>query len=192
MVTPEHKENAILQKIRDFADHAHGDQRRKYTPDRYIVHPIRVMELCKPYTTNIAVLASALLHDVLEDTPVTKEEIRVFLQGQLGDRVAVQTLNLVTELTDVYVKSSYPRLNRRQRKAKETERIKKTSAEAQTVKYADILDNCREIVQHDRDFAPVFLRECHDLLKTMDKGNSSLRAAAFKVVEDGRKALATT
>lgn len=180
---------AILEKIRDFADQAHGNQLRKYTPDRYIVHPVRVMELCKPYTDNVAVLASALLHDVLEDTPVTEDQIRDFLKGLMDDDTVELTLKLVVELTDVYVKSSYPRLNRRQRKAKEAERIKETSVAAQTVKYADILDNCQEITEHDKQFAPVFLQECRTLLNVMNKGNSSLRAAALKVVEDKLKSL---
>lgn len=179
----------ILEKIRDFADQAHGNQLRKYTPERYIVHPVRVMELCKPYTNNVAVLASALLHDVLEDTPVTENQIRGFLKELMDDNAVEQTLRLVVELTDVYVKSSYPRLNRRQRKAKEAERIKETSVAAQTVKYADILDNCREIATHDKEFAPVFLKECRTLLNVMDKGDSSLRAAALKAVEDNLQSL---
>ncbi|WP_297333190.1 hypothetical protein [Flavobacterium sp.] len=37
----------ILHRIREYADDAHGSQMRKYTPERYIVHPVRVMEtLC--------------------------------------------------------------------------------------------------------------------------------------------------
>lgn len=61
------------------------------------------------------------------------------------------------------------------------------SANAQTIKYADILDNCREIVEHDREFAARFLNECDHLLQVMDKGDSSLRTAAFQVVEIGLK-----
>jgi (p)ppGpp synthase/HD superfamily hydrolase len=59
----------ILAAITDFADIAHGSQMRKYTPERYIVHPARVMRLCQEYTDDVTVLAAALLHDVLEDTP---------------------------------------------------------------------------------------------------------------------------
>ena len=32
----------ILLKVKDFADRAHGEQMRKYTPERYIVHPERL------------------------------------------------------------------------------------------------------------------------------------------------------
>ncbi|MGN6567929.1 MAG: hypothetical protein ACTHJ0_08255 [Flavipsychrobacter sp.] len=38
---------AKLEEVIAFADKAHGSQMRKYTPERYIVHPIRVMELCR-------------------------------------------------------------------------------------------------------------------------------------------------
>ena len=64
-----------LEKIRHFADQAHGGQLRKYTPERYIVHPVRVMETLKKYTDDLTVLAAALLHDVLEDTTTTILEI---------------------------------------------------------------------------------------------------------------------
>ena len=70
----------VLEKIKDFADRAHGDQKRKYTPDRYIVHPVRVMNICREYTNDISVLAAALLHDVLEDTATTKNEIKDFMK----------------------------------------------------------------------------------------------------------------
>ncbi len=63
----------VLEKVKEFADNAHGDQMRKYTPDRYIVHPIRVMEICREYDSRLPVLAAALLHDVLEDTKVTEQ-----------------------------------------------------------------------------------------------------------------------
>lgn len=175
----------ILADIRDFADRAHGEQLRKYTPDRYIVHPISVMELCREYTGDSTVLAAALLHDVLEDTLVTKEELKAFLLQVMDRDKALKTLDLVEELTDVYVKKDFPHMNRRSRKEKEAERMANTSPGAQTVKYADIIDNSAEIAQHDGDFARVFLSECRNLLKKMNKGNAELYARAVKVVNKG-------
>lgn len=175
----------VLAAIRDFADHAHGEQLRKYAPDRYIVHPVRVMEQCSKYTDDIAVLAAALLHDVLEDTSITKLELKEFLLKKMEKDKALKTLGLVAELTDVYIKNDYPRMNRRSRKEKEAERMVQASPDAQTVKYADIIDNSREIVQHDPDFARVFLSECRNLLKKMNNGNAELYARAIKAVEKG-------
>lgn len=181
--------DTTLEKVYQFADDAHADQLRKYCPDRYMVHPRRVMELCKPIATDITMLAAALLHDVLEDTPVTKAELSIFLTDLTNIQTANKILKLVVELTDIYIKATYPQLNRKERKTREAKRMQSVSPEAQTLKYADILDNCREIVLYDRQFAPRFLQECRQLLQVMDKGDDHLRNQALKVVEDGLKSI---
>lgn len=176
--------DGILEKVRDFAAKAHEGQERKYSDEPYITHPVRVMEICREYTDDITILSAALLHDVLEDTEVGSEELLSFLENVMGHDKAKQTLKLVIELTDVYVKKDYPSWNRRKRKAKEADRHGSTSAASQTVKYADILDNVNGIVKADTDFAPVFLYECRALLKRIDKGNSELyQKAVYKVNE---------
>jgi len=38
--------DTLLKLVKEFADGAHGGQQRRYTKERYIVHPVRVMELC--------------------------------------------------------------------------------------------------------------------------------------------------
>jgi hypothetical protein len=94
----------------------------------------------------------------------------------------VDTYQLVIELTDVYTKENFPRLNRKKRREKEAARLAACSANAQMIKYADIMDNCRAISGQDSDFAPVFLRECKMLLERMDKGHPGLRERAFEIV----------
>src|SRR3954464_15075348 len=113
----------ILDEVKDFADKAHGNQMRRYTPERYIVHPVRVMITCKEYTSDITILAAALLHDVLEDTPVTKEELQAFLMNIMSEEEAKRTVQLVEELTDVYIKENYPKWNRKKRKLKEADSL---------------------------------------------------------------------
>lgn len=174
----------VLEKVRDCADEAHNEQMRKYTPERYIVHPVRVMETCREYDNRLPVLAAALLHDVLEDTPVTEDELADFLTTVMNPAEAEETLKLVIEMTDVYVKSVYPRLNRKQRKEKELERIVGTSPEAQTIKYADIIDNSTKMASLDPDFAPRYLRECLEILQKADKGNEVLREKALETVKN--------
>lgn len=175
----------VLQQIQDFADQSHGEQMRKFAPERYIAHPIRVMQLCREQTKDMAILAAALLHDVLEDTPVQKEALRDFLLGVMPEAQAQRTLSLVVELTDIYTKANYPQWNRRKRKAMETARLEVTSADAQTIKYADIIDNSSEIAYQDTDFALVFLRECRALLKKLTKGNGILYQRAMDTVDAG-------
>lgn len=172
----------ILRQIKDFADQAHGNQMRKYTDERYIVHPIQVMEICSEYTNDITVLGAALLHDVLEDTPTTEQQILTFLLPLLPEAQARRTLQLTVELTDVYTKAAYPQLNRRARKEKEHERSAQTSPDAQTIKYADIISNSIDISKHDPHFGPKFLWEMRKLLTKMDKGNAALYKKAVETV----------
>ncbi len=179
----------ILEKIKAFADEAHGDQQRKYTPERYIAHPVRVMETCRQYHSTLPMLAAALLHDVLEDTAVKPGAIQDFLLTLMSPADANKTLKLVTELTDVYTKDAWPRLNRRRRKTKEADRLANVSPAAQTIKYADIMDNAYAIAGQDADFAPVYLHEGLQLLTRMQHGNAELRERARKVVDDELKAL---
>lgn len=181
--------SSILDRVTAFAEQAHEGQRRKYTPERYMVHPIRVMKICREHTDDVTMLAAALLHDVLEDTPVTKEELRAFLESVMEIPDAERTIGLVSELTDEYVKEVYPKLNRRGRKELERARIAQTSEDSQTIKYADILDNCREIVEHDPDFARVFLRECEATLRVANRGNAQLYALAMDQVKAGLRKL---
>lgn len=182
----------ILDKITDFGDEAHGEQMRKYRPDRYMVHPKRVMEKLKNFTSDYTVLSAALLHDVLEDTEVTSNEMLDFLTTLMPIEDAERTVSLVVELSDVYVKKDFPQLNRRTRKGKEFERLLTTSADSQTIKYADILDNSLEICDEDPQFAKVYLSEVKQILQKLDKGNAELRKEALSAVEDGLKRISRT
>ena len=175
----------ILAAITAFADQAHGDQTRKYTPDRYIVHPVRVMNMCGQYSVSLPLLAAALLHDVVEDTEVSQEEIGAFLNKHLDAADVQKTIALVVEMSEVCIKKDYPHLNRDKRKQLEIKRLAKTSPEAQTIKYADIIDNCSEILQYDRNFGHRFLKECLAILKAADRGNVQLRKRALETVEEG-------
>jgi (p)ppGpp synthase/HD superfamily hydrolase len=176
--------DAILDEVKDFADKAHGNQMRRYTPERYIVHPVRVMKTCRAYTSDISILSAALLHDVLEDTPVKKEALLAFLLKLLSEVEAIKTVQLVEELTDVYIKENYPYWNRKKRKIKEAERLEKTSAAAQTIKYADIIDNAPEVTEKEPVFAKKFIPEYKALLKRITKGNPILYEKAKEVVNN--------
>lgn len=174
----------ILEKVQEFARKAHGNQQRKFEPEPYVTHLIRVKKLCEQYTNDITILAAALLHDTLEDTPVTGNEILEFLTPLLGEEDAKRTRHFVVELTDVYIKKNYPQWNRRTRKSKEAERLALVSAGAQTIKYADIIDNSLTIVNADDDFVRTYLSEAKALLHKMESGNESLRTRALITVED--------
>ena len=175
--------NEILKYIKEFTDTSHGKQVRKYSGERYIVHPVRVMETVREFNDDVAVLSAALLHDVLEDTPVTAQEMQSALLEVMDADEAQRVMRFVIELTDIFIKRDFPRLNRTLRKQKEAQRLSSVSPEAQTIKYADIIDNVTDIVKEDADFARVFVREAKAMLTAMNDGNPELRKRALALVD---------
>ena len=63
--------------------------------------------------------------------------------------------------------------------------MQKASPDAQTIKYADIIDNTLDLKNAEPDFARLFLFECKALLKAMNDGNDELRQIAIKTVDEG-------
>lgn len=177
----------IIAAVRDFANCAHGEQTRKYTCDPYIVHPVRVMETCCNYIDDVSMCAAAILHDVLEDTEVTRNELYFFLRSVMDMEMADRTILLVEELTDVYVEERFPRFDRKLRKSLEAMRMSQISKDAQTIKYADIIDNCTRIVEDDPAFAKTYLKECRRLLLKMTLGHPALRNCAMELVSSQLK-----
>lgn len=154
------------------AAHASIDQRRKYTGDPYIVHPRRVAQTVKDTGARDEVIAAALLHDVVEDTPVTLEEIRT----EFGKDVAA----LVEMVTDV---SRPEDGNRTLRKAMDRDHLALASAEGQTIKLADLIDNTASITRYDPGFAKVYMREKMELLGVLKEGDTTLRQHASALAE---------
>ncbi|MDH5465467.1 MAG: HD domain-containing protein, partial [Thiovulaceae bacterium] len=76
--------NPIINKAIDLAIDSHKDQYRK-SGEPYVVHPILVACIVAKVTEDEAMVVSALLHDVVEDTPITIEEI----QRDFGDDVSL-------------------------------------------------------------------------------------------------------
>jgi len=81
----------LIEKADHLAARAHEGQVRKEGGIPYITHPRAVAEILNAYNFPEQVIAAALVHDVLEDTTVTPEELR----AELGDDV----LRMVEELS---------------------------------------------------------------------------------------------
>jgi (p)ppGpp synthase/HD superfamily hydrolase len=96
----------LISMVIQFAVNAHMGQKRKYSDQPYVAHPIRVMNNCLNYTSETPVLLAAVLHDVLEDTAVTADQLLAFLQSILDADIADKTLNIVVDLTDIYTKKN--------------------------------------------------------------------------------------
>ena len=158
---------SIVDRALAFATIAHGEQKRKYSGEPYIVHPIEVMEIVKTVPHDEVMLAAALLHDVVEDTEVTLAEIH----QAFGEDVA----SLVDDLTDV---SKPEDGNRKLRKALDREHSANSSARAQTVKLADLISNSSDILENDPKFARVYLAEKELLLEVLTQGDPTLHEKA--------------
>lgn len=66
----------IRQKAKEFAIKAHNGQRRKSDKEKpMIIHPIDVANILSEYGYDDNVIAAGYLHDVLEDTKYTKEDL---------------------------------------------------------------------------------------------------------------------
>ena len=72
-----------------FATNAHEGQTRKGTQIPYILHPLEAMSIVGTMTTDVEVLAAAVLHDVVEDTDYTVWQI----EDLFGERVAELVAN---------------------------------------------------------------------------------------------------
>jgi (p)ppGpp synthase/HD superfamily hydrolase len=176
------------EKVLGFVKEQHGDQKRKYGGAPYWTHVYSVAE-------RVAELAPegveiALCHDLLEDTACTYEQLLELLQqiGYARDH-ALQIVDGVQELTDVFIKEDYPDLNRKERKRREAERLSCISPLAQTVKYADLIDNGLSVVHHKASFARTYLLEKVEILNGMRAGNIHLLIAACHTVKSGLNAL---
>ena len=65
---------------------AHGAQKRA-SGDPYFAHPIEVAGILTEYRLDTAAIVTALLHDVIEDTPTTREEIVRLFGEEIADLV---------------------------------------------------------------------------------------------------------
>jgi guanosine-3',5'-bis(diphosphate) 3'-pyrophosphohydrolase len=124
----------VLRAAR-FAAHKHRDQRRKDAKaSPYINHPIGLAEVLHTDggVSDPVVIAAALLHDTIEDTETTYDELR----GVFGTPVA----DVVIEVTDVKF------LAKESRKRLQVAKAGRASERARLVKLADKICNLRDIL----------------------------------------------
>lgn len=117
-----------------FAAHKHRDQRRKDVESSpYINHPIALLRVLRleAQVQDIDVLCAALLHDTIEDTETTAEE----LQARFGERIT----GIVVEVTDDRSQ------DKATRKRQQVEHAPHLSTQAATVKLADKICNLRDV-----------------------------------------------
>ena len=163
------RQRVLLQFVKD----SHGEQKRKYTHEPYWNHVYAVAEIISTSADrHLNGIEIALCHDLFEDTDVQMPELlRFLLQNGYTNKESIFIISGVDDLTDVYIKDDYPIFNRKERKILEAERLGAINTVSQSVKYADLMDNTKSIVQYDTAFAKVYLNEKSYILKLMRKGD---------------------
>ncbi|MBS0454201.1 MAG: bifunctional (p)ppGpp synthetase/guanosine-3',5'-bis(diphosphate) 3'-pyrophosphohydrolase [Proteobacteria bacterium] len=153
-----------------FAAERHKNQRRKDADaSPYINHPIALAHLLATTggVNDVVILQAAILHDTIEDTETTAEELRA--------RFGADVTNIVLEVTD---DKSLPKLRR---KELQVEHAPHTSPSAALVKLADKTCNLRDIAAAPPADWPLTRRqEYFDWAKRvvdgLPAGNAELRA----------------
>jgi len=147
-----------------FAREVHKTQVRKYSGNPYADHLAEVAGIVATVDTSAETIATAWLHDSREDQGISGEEI----EARFGMRVAV----------GVALLSDLERGNRATRKALSRERLASAPGWVQSIKCADLISNTSSIVQHDPQFAKVYLEEKSLLLEVLTKADPRLLALA--------------
>jgi len=161
----------IIENAYKFAFKKHKGQVRRYTNEPYFNHPYIVALTVAGTTANENVWAAALLHDVLEDTETSEQEIL--------DTFNQEILDLVLEVTDI---SKPEDGNRAVRKEIDRQHLFQASPDGQTIKLADLIDNSRTIIKHDPKFAKIYIPEKKRLMEALVKGNPRLFRHAVRII----------
>lgn len=168
------KSSKLINDALMLAIQAHGDQRRKYTGEPYVLHPIGVSKIVETVEHTPEMVAAALLHDVVEDTPVTFREIK----EQFGSTVA----EYVHYCTNVSEKEDG---NRAFRKKMDADHFALGPPESQTIKVADLIHNSVSIVQHDQKFFhKAFKHEKTYMMEVLTLADQKLKDQAQSILDE--------
>ena len=135
-------DTSLLDRAIIFAVRAHAGTERRGKGFPYIVHPMEAVEIVATMTRDQELLAAAALHDTVEDTDTTVEQIR----EEFGDRIAL----LVASESDTMPEGVSEEDSWHARKQSAIDRLARSSHDAKIVALGDKLSNMRAIA---RDYA---------------------------------------
>lgn len=141
----EEKKTGILDRALAFAQKAHQGQFRKGTDMPYIVHPIETAEIVKNMTNDEEIIAAAFLHDVIEDTMTTEEEIKKEFGTRVLGLVLAESEQIGEELQALSMEESW--------EIRKKEKLKKLWLEPEDVKIIALGDKLSNIRAIKRDYA---------------------------------------
>ncbi|HFC9869888.1 TPA: HD domain-containing protein [Klebsiella pneumoniae] len=149
----------IVEKAQMFAAGAHAGvgQKRKYTGEDYIHHPVAVAEIVRKHGGTDEMVAAAMLHDTIEDTQVTFGHIF----SLFGDRVA----EMVDALSNKAKKKDGNRETRFFINVKALR--ERLDMQSRVIKLADLIHNTQSITRYDQKFAAQYLAEKAFMLRVL-------------------------
>lgn len=149
----------IVEKAQMFAAGAHAGvgQKRKYTGEDYIHHPVAVAEIVRKHGGTDEMVAAAMLHDTIEDTQVTFGHIF----SLFGDRVA----EMVDALSNKAKKEDGNRETRFFINVKALR--ERLDMQSRVIKLADLIHNTQSITRYDQKFAAQYLAEKAFMLRAL-------------------------
>lgn len=137
-------DTTLLDKAIVFAVKAHANTERRGKGFPYIVHPMEAVEIVATMTPDQELLAAAALHDTVEDTDVTANDLR----AEFGNRVA----SIVVSESDEFDAGVSEEDSWRGRKQAAIDRLANAPLESKMVALGDKLSNMRAI---SRDYAEI-------------------------------------
>ena len=135
-------DTTLLDRAIVFAVQAHSGIERRGKGYPYLIHPLEAVEIVATMTADQELLAAAALHDTVEDTEVTLEQIR----AEFGDRIA----SLVADESDETPEDVSKEDSWHMRKKTTIDRLSRASRDTKMVALGDKLSNMRAIA---RDYA---------------------------------------
>ena len=127
----------LFDRAAVFAIRAHHNTERRGKGFPYIIHPMEAVEIVATITTDPELLAAAALHDTIEDTDVTVDQIR----AEFGERIA----NLVHAESDQFTEGVSEEDSWHDRKQAAIDRLAAAPHDAKIVAMGDKLSNMRAI-----------------------------------------------
>ncbi|MBQ7222563.1 MAG: HD domain-containing protein [Bacteroidales bacterium] len=130
-------DTSLVDKAIRFAVNAHANSERRGKGFPYIVHPMEAMEIVSTITTDPELIAAAALHDTVEDTSVTIDDIR----REFGDRIA----GIVKAESDEVTEGTKEEDTWHARKKAAIDRLAQADRDTKIVAMGDKLSNMRAI-----------------------------------------------
>ena len=166
----------LLDRAIVFAVKAHHNSERRGKGFPYIVHPMEAVEIVATITPDQELLAAAALHDTIEDTDVTMEQIR----AEFGDRIA----NLVQAESDRIVEGVSEEESWRDRKQAAIDQLAAASHDAKIVAMGDKLSNMRAIWRDYQVKGDELWKICHVTDKSLHEWHYRGLAASLSELSD--------